>query len=105
RDWSRPTSQNGPPNIGKELFRFLIQEAAPSFLDNSSNDEGAKIVPSDEAVYNAYGSNADKATTLRSLGDEGKFLLVEFVAELVGLKLLPPFVVYKYALYLIRSTT
>jgi hypothetical protein len=104
RDWSCPTTQNGPPNSGKELFRFLIQKAARSFLKGYSEDDGGNTVPCDEAVYDAYGSNADKATTLRSLKDEGKFLLVEFIAELVGLKLLPPLVVYEYSLELVRST-
>jgi hypothetical protein len=105
RDWSCATAPNAPPNAGKELFRHLIQKCAQSYLQDSSNTEGTSIIPGERAMYNAYGSNADKATTIRSLKDEGKFLLVEFIAELVGVHLLPPRVVYDYSLKLIRSTS
>ena len=102
RDWSSAKTQ---PNTGKELFRHLIQKCARSYLRSPSDNEEATIIPCNEAVYNAHGSNADTATTLSSLSGEGKSLLVEFVGELVGLKLLPPLIVYHYSLRLIHSTS
>jgi len=104
RDWSCPTSLTGPPNKGKELFRHLIQRCAHAYL-KESDTEGTITIPYEDAVYNSYGLNADKATTLRSLKDEGKFLLVEFVGQLVGMKHLPALIVYEYSLALIRSTS
>jgi len=104
RDCSCPTSPNGPPNKGKELFRHLIQKCARAYL-KGSDAKGAITIPSEDTMYSSYGLNADKATTLRSLKDEGKFLLVEFVGELAGLKHLPALTVYEYSLALIRSTS
>jgi hypothetical protein len=105
RDWSSAKTQNGPPNTGKDLFRHLIQKCASSYLRSPSDTEESTIIPCDEAVYYAHGSNADTATTLSLLRDEGKYLLVEFIGELVGFKLLPPHIVFQYSLRLIRSTS
>ena len=105
RDWSSAKTQNGPPNTGKALFRHLIEKCGSSYMRRPSETEEVTIIPCDEAVYNAHGSNADTATTLSSLRNEGKSLLIEIVGELVGLKLLPPLIVFQYSLRLIHSTS
>lgn len=101
RDWLSPTTDNGHQNKGKPLFCYLILECAQSYLERDKTN----TLPSEEVVLKVYGHNADKATTLRSLKDAGKFLLVEFVGELVLLNLLPRNIIYRYCLKLIGSTT
>jgi hypothetical protein len=97
RDWSSPTTEGGPPNQGKELFRYLIQRNAHAYLESENT---TIIKPSGEAlVY----SNIDDAATIDSLKDESKSVLAEFIGELVLRNMLPCATVRSYCLKLLHS--